>query len=179
MNTLLENRIYELEQEVARLSVDTVTGLAGRAVFDHTLEREFARTQRTGKPMAVVMLDLDNFKYINDTFGHPIGDLVLRQVAGAIRESSRGSDTLCRYGGDEFVLIMPETTSLGVKKVTEDVHADARVLQINPAGVVTVSIGWSMTDESDTCGANVLKRADDALLSAKRAGRNRVHSLLK
>jgi diguanylate cyclase (GGDEF)-like protein len=171
----LRREIAGLRDEVGRLSVDAVTGLAGRGVFDHALEREFSWRQRTGKDMAVVMIDLDNFKGINDEYGHPIGDLMLRRVADVIRESTRGSDVLCRYGGDEFVLIMPGATPLGVRKVTETMRADTMALKLESTPAVTISMGWTITTSEDKSAADVLKRADDALLYAKRTGRNRIH----
>lgn len=170
----LRGEIRELKGEVARLSADAVTGLAGRGVFDHALRKEFFRAQRTLKPMALVMLDLDNFKTVNDTRGHPAGDLLLKEVAHTISNATRSSDIVCRYGGDEFVLIMPEATPSGVRKVTESVLADIKALRSRVNCAVGITMGWTMMTSDDTNTAEVLKRADDALLSAKRAGGNQI-----
>ncbi len=132
-----------------------------------------------GKPLTVLVLDIDYFKAINDTHGHDAGDDVLREFATRIRKSIRGIDLACRLGGEEFVIVMPETDMAVATIVAERLR---RRIASEPFGIaqgaraidVTISIGIATLDTADDNASTILKRADQALYRAKRDGRNRV-----
>jgi diguanylate cyclase (GGDEF)-like protein len=162
-------------------STDALTGLANRRHFATAMEQEWRRSLRSGRPLSVVMVDVDHFKRYNDTFGHPQGDECLRQVAGALRTDVRAADVVCRYGGEEFATILPETDRAGALAFAERARHSVLALNLaHPAGatgLVTVSVGLASTVPSpvDTCVA-LVERADRALYEAKKAGRNRVQA---
>jgi diguanylate cyclase (GGDEF)-like protein len=169
---LTNARLY---QEARRRSeVDALTETATRRVLEEKLEAEFDRAVRYQHAFCVAMLDVDFFKGVNDKSGHAAGDQALRELGRVLRSAARSTDLLARYGGDEFVLLMPETTlpqaAQSVERLRSAVEADA-----GTAGL-TISCGvaeWSRLP-NDT-GANVVRRADAALYQAKHAGRNRTH----
>jgi diguanylate cyclase (GGDEF)-like protein len=175
----LEQEVTRLKQEVARLSVDAVTGLAGRGVFDAAFEREFRYSIRKRQTMALLMIDLDNFKRVNDTYGHPRGDAVLQAVARVISANTRTSDVCCRWGGDEFALVLPETTSSGAEIIARKILEGVKSLKFFPDCAVTVSMGWTIRFSGDDRASEILGRADKALLQAKQAGRNRIVGVLE
>ncbi|MGC5703679.1 GGDEF domain-containing protein [Pseudomonas sp. NFXW11] len=169
------------EQELARLaSVDALSGLANRRTLDQTLAREWARAQRSGKPLALLMIDIDHFKQFNDRFGHPLGDQALRAVAQNIAACvQRPADLAARYGGEEFAVILPDTDSAGASQLAEKIRAQIQDLPaVSPqASTLTVSIGincWSGAPGASL--DELLGHADKALYQAKHAGRNRVVS---
>ena len=173
-----------LHEETQLLAItDELTGLPNYRHFAMTLTKEIERSARFDRPLALLMLDLDLFKGVNDTFGHQRGDAVLSEVAGRIRTKCRDVDTVCRYGGEEFVLILPETDAEGAGKLAEKVCAAVRRKAFGPAGVppvhLTVSIGIAVFPEHGSTTSLLLRRADDALYEVKAAGRNgwRVASL--
>jgi two-component system cell cycle response regulator len=132
-----------------------------------------------GKPLAVLVLDIDFFKSVNDTYGHDAGDDVLREFAIRMRKSIRGIDLACRYGGEEFVIVMPETDMAVAATVAERLRRRIAtegfpIEQGNKSIEVTISIGLASIEGADDTAANLLKRADQALYRAKRDGRNRV-----
>ena len=167
-------------REALRLQAirDPLTGLYNRRYMQEFLEREIHRARRRGRPLAVMMLDLDNFKRYNDTFGHPAGDEGLRFVGDTLLGSVRGEDLACRYGGEEFSVILPECSLQQAAVRAEEIRTRlkeshmARASQI--PGVITVSIGVAAFDETTDKGNLLLKFADDALYQAKRGGRDRV-----
>jgi diguanylate cyclase (GGDEF)-like protein len=167
-------------REALRLQAirDPLTGLYNRRYMREFLEREIHRARRRGRPVAVMMLDLDNFKRYNDTFGHPAGDEALRFVGDALLRAVRGEDLACRYGGEEFCLILPECSLPQAAVRAEEIRAQLKKLHQERAaeipGVVTVSIGVAAFEETTDDGSLLLKLADDALYQAKRAGRDRV-----
>jgi diguanylate cyclase (GGDEF)-like protein len=142
------------------------------------LEREIHRARRKGRPLAVMMLDLDNFKRYNDTFGHPAGDEALRFVGAALLRAVRGEDLASRYGGEEFSLIFPECSLQQAAIRAEEIRTRLKELHKERAteipGLLTVSIGVAGFEETTDNGNLLLKFADDALYQAKRAGRDRV-----
>ena len=175
----LRKRINELEEEVARLtgecerlSTDAVTGLSGRGVLERAMRTEFARGQRFGRKTAIVMIDIDLFKKVNDTHGHQIGDEVLWTVGQTLRTFVRGSDTLSRYGGEEFAIILDGSNPEGAALVCERIRDGIERLRATGCPPVTVSIGWAIENTTDTSAAQILHRADLALYAAKDAGRN-------
>ncbi|MDO9235202.1 MAG: GGDEF domain-containing protein [Aquabacterium sp.] len=158
------------------VSTDMLTGLANRREFMTRLARESHRQARSERPLSVVMFDVDNFKRINDTWGHPVGDNVLAQIGGILRAHTRDQvDTAARYGGEEFVLLLPETDLLGAQHVAEKVSARLREYPFAAAGQafkVTQSVGIAQVVDGDTDWA--LKVADQNLYQAKRDGRDRI-----
>jgi two-component system cell cycle response regulator len=172
----------ELRQSVtntlALAVTDELTGLYNRRYFDRHLSIMLEKAQSQERDMAVMLIDMDFFKAVNDTHGHDIGDAVLREFADRLRRNIRGVDLACRFGGEEFVVLMPDTDFRQAQTVAERVrHAVAeRAFEADgarPLGI-TVSVGVSL-NESDTDTPEVmLKRADVALYRAKREGRNRV-----
>lgn len=166
-----------LEQERARmirklreLSVtDELTGLANRRRLTQLLDEEVRRSARTGHMFAVLMIDLDHFKLVNDRFGHQTGDRVLKQCATALRQSVRTTDLVGRYGGEEFCVVLPETSAAGAHRVAEKLREAVGVL---PDPVPTISVGLALWEPRSSVD-DLLRRADQALYKAKEAGRNR------
>jgi len=169
-----EKEIARLKAEIERLSVDAVTGIAGRGVLDRELDNSFARSKRSYRPMAVLMVDADNFKSVNDDFGHDVGDRVLRYVAETLKSGTRRVDSIGRYGGEEFVVVIENTTPAGVAAMAENMRLLVESSNLPGYPLVTVSIGWSIQEHFDTCATDILKRADAAMYAAKAGGRNRV-----
>lgn len=154
---------------------DGLTGLANRRQGFTQAERELSRYLRTGRPAVLVVLDIDRFKSINDRYGHPTGDEVLCAVAETLRECCRGVDVVARYGGDEFLLVFPETELRGAEAAARRIrlHLDAQVFDNAPDLRCTVSIGAAEAN-SDTPNVEAwIQRADAALYRAKAAGRDR------
>lgn len=158
---------------------DPLTGLYNRRFLDATLERELARARRTNTCLSVVMLDLDNFKSMNDRYGHAAGDTVLRAVSALLLRSLRASDFACRFGGEELMVILPDCPPEGAALRAEAIRASLEAMIVAELGQsfnVTASFGVASTA---TCGLDqnlLLKAADAALYAAKRSGRNRVES---
>jgi diguanylate cyclase (GGDEF)-like protein len=157
---------------------DPLTGLYNRRYMQEFLEREILRARRKRRPLALMMLDVDNFKRYNDTFGHPAGDEALRFVGDTLLRAVRADDLACRYGGEEFSLILPECSLDQASVRAEEIRAQLKALHMERAseipGVLTVSIGVAAFEETTDQGNLLLKFADDALYQAKRAGRDRV-----
>jgi diguanylate cyclase (GGDEF)-like protein len=167
VTALVGLRVHALVAEVRRLSqTDPLTGAANRARWDNELARESARSQRSGAPLTVALIDIDFFKAINDKHGHRAGDQLLQASTTAWQRELRRNDCLARYGGDEFALVMPETTLEQAHEIIQ------RLRDATPAGI-TVSVGLAQTGASEQ-EAQLVARADSALYEAKRAGRGRV-----
>jgi two-component system cell cycle response regulator len=158
--------------EVERLaSRDGLTGVLNRRAFDAALVREVARVARTGAPLSLVLLDLDHFKRVNDTFGHPTGDGVLRQAGQALAETCREVDVAARYGGEEFAVLLPGCSGAQAVRTAERLRA--AVAGAVTAVPVTVSAGVATVPVNAADAAELLAAADDALYQSKRAGRDR------
>lgn len=165
--TRLEESVVELE----RLSTtDTLTGLYNRRAFNQHLVMEFDRSRRYSSPMALVMVDVDHFKHINDRFGHPTGDEVLQKLGSVLRETERLSDMPSRFGGEEFALLLPNTTAADAHHLAERLRQSIESCDW-PCGTVTVSVGVTSRRDDDT-HQSMLSRGDRALYAAKAAGRN-------
>jgi diguanylate cyclase (GGDEF)-like protein len=157
---------------------DALTGLNNRRYLDETLRRELLRAARKKQSIAVIIVDADHFKRFNDTYGHDAGDLVLRALAGLMKEHARGSDILCRYGGEEFVMVMPEMgLATAVERATKLCEA-ARLLDVQYGGQhlgpVTISAGVAVAPDHANDSEGLLQAADAALYAAKGGGRDRV-----
>lgn len=164
-----------------RAMLDGLTGLWNRAHFDQRLMEEVAASQRYDRPLSLVMLDVDKFKSINDSYGHPFGDEVLQSVGDVLLKSARTSDSACRYGGEEFTIILRETDIEGARVFAERLREQIEVLPFKHKGQqvkVTASFGISgNTQCRNPCNftkAWLVDSADRALYQAKQTGRNRV-----
>lgn len=156
---------------------DGLTGAMRREPFLISAERDLAMARREGRPLSCLMIDVDNFKKINDQWGHAAGDEVLVRISAAIGAELRRGDTLGRMGGEEFCVVSPDTDLLGAKKLAERVRAAVAAVEIDAEGrtiAVTASVGVAQLQSHDTTPIDVLKRADAALYDAKRNGRDRV-----
>jgi len=168
----------ELHETAARESVtDDLTGLANRRAFDEALAGEVERTRRFGSELGLVLLDLDNFKSVNDTYGHPQGDVVLREVARVLRNSSREIDHPARYGGEELAVVLPGTDLEGAFNRAERIRTEIEALRIprlDGAGTlsITTSCGVAATRAHAADGHALVQAADNALYEAKHTGKN-------
>lgn len=170
----LENAL----QEVQRLAItDSLTSLYNRRHFSKVGEDEIQRTCRYGRSLSAIMMDIDNFKRVNDTFGHKVGDQILQGVAGSCRQELRSVDVLGRYGGDEFVILLPENDRVAAGKVAERLRKTIADIQINTAKgpvKITASLGVASVDCDKPSLETLLNRADKALYVAKKRGGNRI-----
>ncbi len=157
---------------------DPLTGLFNRRYMEETLEREIRRAGRSQGSLGVVMLDLDHFKHFNDTYGHDTGDLLLREVGALLKTWLRGSDIACRYGGEEFTLILPEMPLDIIRQRVEALRLGINQLHVRhrdqSLGAITVSAGIAMFPEHGAAGEALLHAADRALYRAKAEGRDQV-----
>src|SRR5579871_76684 len=158
---------------------DQLTGLHNRRYMARHLDNLIASSKRTGKPLSFVIMDIDFFKSVNDSYGHDVGDEVLKEFASRVSSNVRGIDLACRYGGEEFVVVMPDTDVAAAYSVAERLRQEVEVTPIaisrDPGKLkVTVSIGIAKADGADDTPEALLYRADQALYRAKRTGRNRV-----
>jgi diguanylate cyclase (GGDEF)-like protein len=159
-------------------TVDELTGLYNRRYLSETLRRELFRAERKRAALAIVMIDLDHFKRMNDTYGHDAGDAVLRAVGQCLRDGVRRSDIPCRYGGEELVLILPECDAAAALRCAEGLRSAIAALELRngdtPLPQVTASFGIAMWPANGEDGGALLQAADGALYAAKNGGRNRV-----
>lgn len=166
--------------EIYRLTItDNLTGLPNRRALGDELARELSRARRHDLPTSFLMIDIDHFKHINDTFGHQAGDAVLVNVAAAVRSQTRNQDTVARFGGEEIAVLMPQTTIADAVSVAERIRAAVEALVSRYRGNeirVTVSLGCAALSEADIHFEDLVRRADDKLYEAKHAGKNRVAS---
>ena len=177
---LLSQSSMDLEKEIAHrtekleqlMLTDPLTGVGNRRLLTKRLGEEVLRAQRYERPLTVVFFDIDHFKRINDTYGHNIGDMVLASVADKLGSGLRECDLLCRFGGEEFVVLLPETEMNKAIKVAERMRMDIahmRLPQIQEAITISAGLAELIVDES---GEQLLERCDRALYLAKEAGRN-------
>jgi len=173
-------RVHQLVQMLAqKAQIDGLTGLWNRMFFDRRWAEEHSRNQRQGHALSVALLDVDHFKQVNDTFGHPAGDSVLQALAKTIVRESRATDLACRYGGEEFALVMPDADVNAARIVCERIRLsiEADVLPRINGRVITVSIGIAGASERVSISAEEwVETADKNLYIAKRNGRNRCES---
>ena len=165
-------RLYvKSQQEALR---DGLTGIFNRRFFEMQFDREFRLAERKNSTFAVMLIDIDKFKLVNDTYGHTIGDSVLRHVAQLLKSGLRAFDTLARFGGEEFVVILPQITAEDAQSCAERLRRAIENLEIPEAGQITASFGIAVYPETAETMPELLKSADQALYRAKREGRNLV-----
>jgi diguanylate cyclase (GGDEF)-like protein len=174
----LEVDLKSAQVELQRLATtDFLTGISNNRSFFETGEREIQRARRYGRPLGLLMFDIDHFKRINDTYGHAAGDQVLVAIAAACRNFLRDIDVFGRLGGEEFAILLPETDLAGGKTTAERLRKAIAETGIEAGAAttlhVTISLGVSVLSPEDDQIEQVLKRADDAMYQAKRDGRNR------
>jgi diguanylate cyclase (GGDEF)-like protein len=177
----LLTREYANEGLLRFAFTDYLTGLRSRGYFEQQLELEFKRAERRRQKFALLMIDIDHFKELNDTYGHHVGDQVLRDVASILMKDMREVDTVARYGGEEFVIILPETTEPGAQYVAQRLRRaveQAKFFAGSPQAIqhLTISIGIAVFDTDAQFKRDLIEFADAALYAAKRAGRNQVVS---
>jgi diguanylate cyclase (GGDEF)-like protein len=157
---------------------DALTGLFNRRYLEETLDREVRRVTRAEKQLGVIMLDIDHFKEFNDTFGHEAGDSVLREFGRFLASNLRGEDIACRYGGEEFVLILPEANLDITTQRAEKLREGVKYLNVTDhgqsLGAITLSLGVAIYPDHGADGTDLLRAADAALYRAKREQRDRV-----
>src|SRR5438067_6882804 len=171
--TLLDFKHY-LDTCEEEAFTDHLTGLANRRRFERQLEREVTRTQRYTRPFCLLYLDIDNFKQVNDTYGHEAGDETIRRLALTLQAGTRGIDLAARIGGEEFAVILPETDFEGGLDVAERLRTSIKEMEIPVVGRITASFGVAEFPLCATTGRELISIADAALYEAKRQGRDRV-----
>jgi diguanylate cyclase (GGDEF)-like protein len=157
---------------------DPLTGLYNRRYLEETMGRELPRARRLGESVGVIVLDIDHFKLLNDTYGHDAGDLVLERTGELLRAATRDSDIACRFGGEEFAVILPGATLLVARNRAEAIRASLEAMRIDFGGKLigplTVSAGVASMPPHGQDWTYVLHQADRALYTAKQSGRNKV-----
>jgi len=170
MRLKLENE--KLEQQVY---MDAPTQLYNKKLFNMQLAKLIEISRRHDRPLSLLMLDVDHFKSVNDTHGHDIGDIVLKQIAGILQRSTRKGDFVARWGGEEFAIILPETNNKGAMVAAEKIRmaVEKETKETKDSIPVTISVGVARLRKDDEAG-QLIRSADQALLKAKEGGRNRV-----
>ena len=176
----LQYKLEQANQHIEHLAnTDSLTNISNRRFFETVSENEFHRAKRYNSHFSLLLLDIDNFKAINDEYGHEAGDDILKELASTCKTLIRKSDTICRIGGEEFVVLLPETGLAKAEAIAEHIRLsiDERIFTINSTQkkvVLSVSIGVSALNDKDQSIKDVIARADSALYKAKSEGRNRV-----
>jgi diguanylate cyclase (GGDEF)-like protein len=164
-----------LREQSAR---DQLTGLFNRRYMEESVDRELRRAGRDGSTLGLLMMDLDHFKDLNDGFGHAAGDVMLRAVGGFLGSSVRGDDVACRFGGEEFVVILPRASLENTRRRAEALREGMKSLQLDPSGPalpsITMSIGVACSPDHGETREELIHAADVALYRAKAGGRDRV-----
>ena len=176
-----ERLTHERRKMVKQAAEDPLTGLYNRRMFEERLSHEFERAKRYGRTLSLMMIDIDDFKVVNDRYGHQWGDAVLSEIAHILKEKTRKSDILVRYGGDEFTLMLPEVSIAAALQTADKLRREIKAAifrpDSEPSFSLTVSIGVSSTSADNyRDGQAVLNDADAALYRAKRNGKDRVES---
>jgi diguanylate cyclase (GGDEF)-like protein len=183
LKTIIENASVAVTRSLLymdmkmRATTDGLTGLNNHRTFQEIAAREFDRAKRYGRPLSMLLTDIDHFKKFNDTYGHPVGDLVLREIANCIKISVRANDYPARYGGEEFAVVLPETAEQGAMAIAERIRqtVEAKVIQSGQNMLrVTISIGCVTFPTYGTTQQEIIDCADKALYASKESGRNRV-----
>jgi diguanylate cyclase (GGDEF)-like protein/PAS domain S-box-containing protein len=173
-DALLKSQALLLEQSVR----DHLTGLFNRRYMEATLDRELLRATRKHLSLGIIMLDVDGFKHFNDTYGHAAGDVILRELGDLLLKQVRGEDIPCRYGGDEFIIVLPDASGDVTRERAELICQHARNIHLqfegHALGAITLSLGVAVFPEHGTTSAAILRVVDAALYRAKHEGRDRV-----
>jgi diguanylate cyclase (GGDEF)-like protein len=169
----------KMRESLRSLSIrDPLTGLFNRRHMEESLARELRRAERMGTPVGIIMLDIDHFKQFNDTYGHDAGDALLRDFGHYLLHGARGGDIACRYGGEEFTLILPGASLEDTRKRAEQFCEGVRSRHFAASGTkatpITISLGVAVFPEHGSTTDTILKAADAALYEAKYQGRDRV-----
>ena len=167
------------EKTVERAHMDSLTELWNHGYFQYMLQDELEKSKATQKPLSLVMLDIDDFKIYNDALGHQAGDLILKEMALLLKNQSRKMDYVCRYGGEEFTVILPETVKREARFIAERLRIDIEKYdfshkEILPQKRLTVSIGISSFPEDGSTPSEIVSAADKMLYEAKHKGKNTV-----
>ncbi len=174
-----EEAVANAEIAQQRAMTDALTGLLNRYGLQHILAREQSEARRYNRHLSCLMIDLDNFKMVNDTYGHKAGDTALQQVATILAEAVRGSDIVFRYGGEEFLVLLPETDLEGAAALAEKIRTSAASRSFGDGEHIfslTLSVGAARLSDNES-GNDMVARADMALYQAKERGRNRVEKV--
>ena len=169
---ITDRKELELALEKAA-STDRLTNINNREKIEHELESELERSRRYNTAVSIVMFDIDLFKNVNDTYGHSVGDIVLKHIANVVRNSIRSVDYFGRWGGEEFMVVLPETDINAAKQLAEKLRFIVEQVKIDGIHGITCSFGVTQLEKLDSSGT-IIKRVDTALYQAKRSGRNRV-----
>jgi diguanylate cyclase (GGDEF)-like protein len=169
----------KLRSDLQQLSIhDPLTGLYNRRYMEEALERELRRAERKKSTVGVIMLDIDHFKAFNDGFGHAAGDDLLRALGSLVHARLRAGDIACRFGGEEFVLILPEASLEATREKAEELRAHVKAMEVRSLdkrlGPVSISLGIAIVPDHGRVREEVLRVADAALYRAKGEGRDRV-----
>ena len=183
--TKARTQVVELNRELRRLRdsayLDHLTQIPNRRHMDEVLEREINMANANGLPLSFALGDLDHFKEVNDSYGHAVGDAVLKHFAGLIKNNIKGQDTPARYGGEEFAIILPKTSIFGAGHVTDKIrellHSTDFILSRDRSSIGRISVSFGVTQlQSGDSMADLIRRADRLLYRAKALGRNRVET---
>src|SRR5206468_597388 len=177
--TRLDSAYKELESTNARLKEtsfkDDITGLYNRRFFSVRLEEEMSRYRRFNHPVSLVLMDLDGFKAVNDDMGHAVGDETLRDIGQILMKHSRGINVVSRYGGDEFAVLLVETSKAGARLYADRIRQIVSTYPFSHGKTITASFGVaSLPDDEAANSEDLFRAADEALYAAKRAGKNQV-----
>jgi diguanylate cyclase (GGDEF)-like protein/PAS domain S-box-containing protein len=180
-NEQLQLRVAEVERLQAELREqalhDPLTGLHNRRYLNETLDRELLRAERDGECLSLIVADIDHFKQLNDTYGHQAGDIFLVEIARLMKRHARSSDVICRYGGEEFLLVLPGASAATAEQRAEAIRRTCAEIRIPYAGVdlmATMSLGVATYPDHGRAADEIIMKADKALYSSKRDGRDRV-----
>ena len=183
MLSLLSEKLFQQEHANEALFelafTDFLTGLKTRRYFEEQLDRELKRAERSGNPLSVVLIDVDHFKLVNDSYGHQTGDRILREISSRLMNGRREIDTVARYGGEEFIIILPDTNLVGADHVAQRLREDIEstgfaVSSSSQLAQLTISLGVASFPRDAQSKSDLLEAADVALYEAKDSGRNRV-----
>jgi len=169
---LFQSRLEEMA------STDKLTGLGNRQTFEIVINQALSQFARSPTPFSLILIDVDKFKFINDTYGHLVGDHVLQTMAALTREKTRQSDILCRWGGEEFIILAPNCALSDANRLAENIRKsimESRFVLKNPSQQITISAGVAEIMENEVAD-QIVGRADKALYAAKQNGRNRVEN---
>ena len=161
------------KKKLETLSImDKLTNVFNRRKIDESLRLEIQRAERYNKKLSLIIIDIDHFKHVNDTFGHQMGDDVLIKVAEILQKSIRKIDILGRFGGEEFLIVCPQTEKEGVLKLAENIRKNIESYKFNTVRDITISLGLTSYQSGDD-EDSIIKRSDDALYASKDEGRNK------